>query len=89
MYDIIQANRGTGKNMATLNNKFIFFALTSEFRNHSCSVVLSQMAFNRLIFDVWGYEIWALCNKKTISWYTPQHLTEYMINLITYVEKLI
>jgi hypothetical protein len=25
-----QANRGTGKNMATLNNKFIFFALTSE-----------------------------------------------------------
>jgi hypothetical protein len=25
-----QANRETGKNMATLNNKFIFFALTSE-----------------------------------------------------------
>jgi hypothetical protein len=48
---INQANRGTGKNMATLNYKFIFFALTSECENQ-CSVVLSQMASNRLIFDV-------------------------------------
>jgi hypothetical protein len=48
----MQANRGTGKNMATLNYKFIFFALTSECENHSCSDVLSQMASNRLIFDV-------------------------------------
>jgi hypothetical protein len=28
----------------------IFFALKSECENHSCSVVLSQMASNRLIF---------------------------------------
>jgi hypothetical protein len=27
---LVQANRGTGKNMATLNYKLIFFALTSE-----------------------------------------------------------